>query len=62
MFLVSDLQLHWHPQGDFLSVEVERFAKNKKSTYNTLEVLSMREKAIPIDVFEGFKQSHVLAL
>ena len=59
LYLVSECKLFWHSEGDYLCVIVEKHTKTKKSTYSTLEVFSLREKDVPIDVYEGFKDLSV---
>jgi translation initiation factor 3 subunit B len=46
----SDINIFWHPQGDYLAVKVDRFTKTRKSTYTGFELFSIREKGIPMDV------------
>ena len=48
----ADIKMFWHPQGDYLAVKVERFTKTKKSTYTGFELFSIRDKDIPMEVFE----------
>jgi translation initiation factor 3 subunit B len=50
LFIVADVKIFWHPQGDYLAVKVDRFTKTKKSTYTGFELFSIREKDIPMDV------------
>eukprot|EP01116_Phalansterium_solitarium_P013601 TRINITY_DN30996_c0_g1_i1.p1 TRINITY_DN30996_c0_g1~~TRINITY_DN30996_c0_g1_i1.p1 ORF type:complete len:681 (-),score=213.67 TRINITY_DN30996_c0_g1_i1:785-2761(-) len=52
LFSVSDCRIHWHPSGDYLLVKVDRWTKNKKSTYTSFEVFRMKEKQIPIENLE----------
>ncbi|KAN0060482.1 Translation initiation factor 3 subunit b [Thecaphora frezii] len=52
LFNVSDCKLHWHPQGDFLCVKVDRHTKTKKSMFCNLEIFRMREKDFPVEVIE----------
>jgi hypothetical protein len=47
-----DINIFWHPQGDYLAVKVDRFTKTRKSTYTGFELFSIREKGIPMDVSE----------
>jgi translation initiation factor 3 subunit B len=46
----ADINIFWHPQGDYLAVKVDRFTKTRKSTYTGFELFSIREKGIPMDV------------
>jgi translation initiation factor 3 subunit B len=32
----------WHPQGDYLAVQVDKWTKTKKSTHTNFELFSMR--------------------
>lgn len=52
LFNVSDCKLHWHPQGDYLCVKVDRHTKTKKSTFCNFELFRMREKDYPVEVVE----------
>ncbi|PWZ02456.1 translation initiation factor eIF-3b [Testicularia cyperi] len=52
LFNVSDCKLHWHPQGDYLCVKVDRHSKTKKSMFCNLEIFRMREKDLPVEVVE----------
>ena len=35
------VQMFWHPQGDYLAVQVDRYTKTRKSTYTSFEVIYM---------------------
>ncbi|KAG9006810.1 Translation initiation factor 3 subunit b [Tulasnella sp. JGI-2019a] len=52
LFNVADCKLHWHNQGDYLCVKVDRFTKTKKSIYCNLEIVRTREKDFPVEVVE----------
>ncbi|EFN54066.1 hypothetical protein CHLNCDRAFT_136163 [Chlorella variabilis] len=52
LFSVAGIKLTWHPQGDYLAVQVDKWTKTKKSTNTNFELFSMREKDIPIDMLE----------
>lgn len=52
LFNVSDCKLHWHPQGDYLCVKVDRQTKTKKSVFCNFELFRMREKDFPVEVVE----------
>ncbi|KAF8067212.1 R1 [Scenedesmus sp. PABB004] len=52
LFNVSDVKIYWHPQGDYMAVQVGRFTKTKKSTYTGFELFSIHEQDIPLDVLE----------
>lgn len=46
------MEIHWHPQGDYLAVKVDRHTKTKKSTYSNFEVFRIRGKDTPMEVME----------
>ena len=46
----ADVRLYWHPQGDYLAVQVDRFTKTRKSTFTAFELFSVKEKDIPMEV------------
>lgn len=52
LFNVSDCKLHWHPQGNYLCVKVDRHTKTKKSMFCNFELFRMREKDFPVEVIE----------
>jgi translation initiation factor 3 subunit B len=52
LFSVADLAKYWHPQGDYLAVRVEKWTKTRKSTTTNLELFSLREKNVPVDMLE----------
>ncbi|RKP08839.1 eukaryotic translation initiation factor eIF2A-domain-containing protein [Thamnocephalis sphaerospora] len=52
IFSVSDCRIHWHPQGDYLCIKVDRHTKSKKSIFSNLEIFHTREKGIPVEVIE----------
>jgi translation initiation factor 3 subunit B len=52
LFNVSDCKLHWHPQGNYLCVKVDRHTKTKKSMFCNFEIFRMREKDFPVEVVE----------
>lgn len=52
LFSVAGIKMTWHPQGDYLAVQVDKWTKTKKSTHTNFELFSMREKDIPIDMLE----------
>ncbi|RKP14444.1 eukaryotic translation initiation factor 3 [Piptocephalis cylindrospora] len=60
LFQVSDCKLHWHPQGDFLCVKVDRHTRTRKSTFTNLEIFRIRDKDIPVEVIE-LKEQIVIA-
>ena len=42
--------MFWHPQGDYLAVQVDRFTKTRKSTFTAFELFSVKERDIPMEV------------
>ena len=44
------MRLYWHPQGDYLAVQVDRFTKTRKSTFTAFELFSVKERDIPMEV------------
>lgn len=52
LFNVADCKLHWHPQGDYLCVKVDRQTKTKKTVFCNFELFRMREKDFPVEVIE----------
>lgn len=38
----AGIRLTWHPQGDFLAVQVDKWTKTKKSTHTNFELFSLR--------------------
>lgn len=45
----ADVRLFWHPQGDFLAVQVDRYTKTRKSTFTSFELFSVKERDIPME-------------
>ena len=52
LFSVADVKMAWHPQGDYLAVRVEKWTKTRKSTTTNLELFSLRERNVPVDMLE----------
>ncbi|KAF5939810.1 hypothetical protein HYC85_020977 [Camellia sinensis] len=52
LFSVSDCKMYWQSNGDYLAVKVGRYTKTKKSTYTGFELFRIKERDIPIEVFE----------
>lgn len=52
LFSVSDCKMYWQSNGDYLAVKVDRYTKTKKSTYTGFELFRVKERDIPIEVFE----------
>ena len=63
LFSVADVRMAWHPQGDYLAVRVEKWTKTRKSTTTNLEIFSLRQKNVPVDMLElGNKSEKILGL
>ncbi|PSC71923.1 Eukaryotic translation initiation factor 3 subunit B [Micractinium conductrix] len=63
LFSVAALKMTWHPQGDYLAVQVDKWTKTKKSTHTNFELFSLREKDCPIDMLElPNKSEKIMAL
>ena len=52
LFSVKDINIHWHPDGTYLAIQVARFTKTKKSSYNGFEFFRVKERDIPMEVLE----------
>ncbi|KAL4518998.1 hypothetical protein Ndes2526A_g00106 [Nannochloris sp. 'desiccata'] len=52
LFSVADVRMAWHPQGDYLAIRVEKWTKTRKSTTTNLEIFSMRQRNVPVDMLE----------
>ncbi|PNW85513.1 hypothetical protein CHLRE_03g190100v5 [Chlamydomonas reinhardtii] len=52
MLNVSDVKLFWHPQGTYLAVKVEAWTKTKKSTITSFQIFCVKDKDVPLEVFE----------
>ncbi|GLI69794.1 hypothetical protein VaNZ11_014493 [Volvox africanus] len=52
MLNVSDVKLYWHPQGTYLAVKVEAWTKTKKSTTTSFQIFCVKDKDVPLEVFE----------
>ena len=46
------MTIYWHPQGDYVAVQVDRYTKTRKSTYTSFELFSVKDKDIPMEVLE----------
>ena len=46
----ADVRLFWHPQGEYLAVQVDRYTKTRKSTFTAFELFSVKERDIPMEV------------
>lgn len=50
--LTAEVRIYWHPQGDYVAVQVDRYTKTRKSTYTSFELFSVKDKDIPMEVLE----------
>lgn len=53
LFNVTRCAVYWQTESDFVAVQVDRHAKNRKTVSSNLELFRMREKNIPVDVIES---------
>ena len=61
LFNVEDCHLAWQSEGDFVSVQVNRFTKIKTNLFTSLEVFRVRQKNLPVDVVDfGAEQNELL--
>jgi translation initiation factor 3 subunit B len=53
-FLVADIKAHWHEQGDFLGVKVDRFAKKgkDKAKVTSFDLFRVRSKQVAVEMIE----------
>merc|ERR1712070_1232925 len=49
---VKDVTVHWHPDGTYLALQVSRFTKSGKTSYNGFEFFRVGERNIPMEVLE----------
>lgn len=53
LFNVHDIAVHWHAEGDFLAIQVDRYVhKNRKALATNIEIFRLRVKDIPVEVVE----------
>jgi uncharacterized protein with WD repeat len=52
LYNLQECHIHWHPQGDFLGVKVDRHTKTKKTKYTTFELFRVRDRDVAIEVLE----------
>ncbi|GMN54331.1 hypothetical protein TIFTF001_023453 [Ficus carica] len=52
LFNVSDCEMYWQSNGDYLAVKLDRYTRTKKNTYTGFELFCIKERDIPIEVFE----------
>ena len=52
LFMVNECKLYWQSEGDYLCVKVERYTKTKKTANSSLELFLLRQKDVPIEVYE----------
>ena len=56
------MRLFWHPQGEYLAVQVDRYTKTRKSTFTAFELFSVKERDIPMEVLARTASSGPLPL
>uniref|UniRef100_A0ACD5UF08 Uncharacterized protein n=1 Tax=Avena sativa TaxID=4498 RepID=A0ACD5UF08_AVESA len=44
--------MYWQNNGEYLAVQVDRYRKTKKGIYTGFELYRIKEKDIPVEVFE----------
>lgn len=49
---VSDCQMHWHPDGEYLCVQVLRHTKSKKTLFTSFELFRVNEPLVPVESLE----------
>lgn len=52
VFNVADCRFHWQDDGEYLCVKVDRYTRNKKSTFTNLEFFRLTERDIPVEAIE----------
>ncbi len=53
LFSVHDVQVHWQSEGEFLAVQVDRYAhKNKKTMSTNIELFRLKSRDIPVEVVD----------
>jgi translation initiation factor 3 subunit B len=53
LFSVHDVQVHWQSEGEFLAVQVDRYAhKNKKTLSTNIELFRLKARDIPVEVVD----------
>lgn len=52
LFNLSDCQLTWAPNGDFLSAKVVRHTKSKKTLMYNIELFRAREAGVPVETLD----------
>ena len=49
---VSDCKLFWHPDGEYLCVQVLRHTKSKKTLFTSFELFRVNEPLVPVENLE----------
>ena len=53
LFNVKELEMLWHPQGNYLALKCNKTVKSKKGILHTsFELFHIKEKEIPVDIVE----------
>lgn len=50
LFMVSDLRMFWHPQGEYFAAVVTRHTKSKKTLFTGFELFRTGERDVPVEV------------
>jgi len=45
-----EAEMHWHSEGDYLCLLVNKLSKTKKRLSTNLEIFRIRDKSIPVDI------------
>ncbi len=54
--------MFWHPHGDYLAVQVDRYTNTMKTTYTSFELFSVKGRDIPMEVLPGSSLNSVCLL
>jgi translation initiation factor 3 subunit B len=57
LFNVSDCQIHWQNNGDFMCAHVERHSPSKKTYFSNLILFRIRDKDIPVEKMENIRET-----
>ena len=61
LFNVAKCSLSWHPDGTYLAVKVVRHTKSKKTLFNNIELFSLYENGVPVEMLEENDSVQALA-
>jgi len=60
LFNVGEAKLHWHPQGKYLCVLVNKRSKTGKTSTPCIELFRVGERDVPMEVIELADKSHAV--